>query len=246
MTEAEWLACTDPEPMQELLRTWRTTSERKLRLFAAACCRRVWDWLGERSRRAVESLEAYVDGAATGDELRLAADEAGREWLEEFGSHHPTNAAYIAVTFQNTTSHDAAVGAAAEVAEAVWCEASVRKRISLGRWPPPRAEDPAVRAACVKVGDGARAAERAAQCQLLRDIFHGPRRAVYFQSRWRTDTVLRVAQGIYADRAFDRLPVVGDALEDAGCADEQILEHCRRPGEHVRGCWVVDLLLGKA
>jgi hypothetical protein len=57
--------------------------------------------------------------------------------------------------------------------------------------------------------------------------------------------VARLARGIYDDRAFDRLPILADALEDAGCHDTAILDHCRQPGPHVRGCWVVDLLLGK-
>ena len=55
-----------------------------------------------------------------------------------------------------------------------------------------------------------------------------------------------MAQVIYDDRAFDRLPLLADAMEDAGCADQEILDHCRSNGEHVRGCWVVDLLLGKS
>ena len=57
--------------------------------------------------------------------------------------------------------------------------------------------------------------------------------------------MVKVAQGIYYDRAFDRLPILADALEDAGCHDAAILEHCRQPGPHVRGCWVVDLLTGR-
>jgi hypothetical protein len=57
--------------------------------------------------------------------------------------------------------------------------------------------------------------------------------------------VLKLSRAIYDDRAFDRLPVLADALEDAGCTDRTILAHCRSGGEHVRGCWVVDLLLGK-
>ena len=63
---------------------------------------------------------------------------------------------------------------------------------------------------------------------------------------WLTSTVLTLAEGIYADRAFDRLPLLADALEEAGCADAEILRHCRKPGEHVRGCWLLDLLLGKS
>jgi hypothetical protein len=59
-------------------------------------------------------------------------------------------------------------------------------------------------------------------------------------------TVPKLAAAIYEERAFDRLPVLADALEDARCADAAILGHCRSGGEHVRGCWVVDLVLGKA
>jgi len=62
---------------------------------------------------------------------------------------------------------------------------------------------------------------------------------------WLTSTVTSLAQSIYQERAFDRLPILADALEDSGCTNPDILNHCRQPGEHVRGCWVVDLLLGK-
>jgi hypothetical protein len=62
---------------------------------------------------------------------------------------------------------------------------------------------------------------------------------------WRTSTVVALAEGVYADRAFDRLPILADALEDAGCGHADILAHCRGDGPHARGCWVVDLLLGR-
>ncbi len=62
---------------------------------------------------------------------------------------------------------------------------------------------------------------------------------------WRTEAVVAIAAGIYADLAFVRLPILADALEDAGCADDEILAHCRSSGPHARGCWVVDLVLGK-
>jgi hypothetical protein len=61
---------------------------------------------------------------------------------------------------------------------------------------------------------------------------------------WRTSDVLALARGIHRDQAFDRLPILADALQDAGCDDETVLNHCRRPGGHVRGCWVVDLAMG--
>jgi len=63
---------------------------------------------------------------------------------------------------------------------------------------------------------------------------------------WNDGIVLKLAQAIYGDRAFDRMPVLADALEEAGCDNADILAHCRERGDHVRGCWVVDLLLGKS
>jgi hypothetical protein len=91
-------------------------------------------------------------------------------------------------------------------------------------------------------------AERAAQCPLMRDIFGNPFRLVALNPArlaWNDGTVPKLAQAIYEERAFDRLPVLGDALEEAGCTDADVLSHCRGPGPHVRGCWVIDLLLGK-
>jgi hypothetical protein len=89
-------------------------------------------------------------------------------------------------------------------------------------------------------------AERRAQCDLLREIFGNPFRPPAVQPAWLSwneGTLPRLARGIYDDRAFDRLGILADALEDAGCTDAVILGHCREPGEHVRGCWLVDLLL---
>jgi hypothetical protein len=82
------------------------------------------------------------------------------------------------------------------------------------------------------------------QCAVLRDVLGNPFRRATADPGWLTPTVVQVASGIYAERAFDRLPILADALQEAGCEDEQVLGHCRGPGPHVRGCWVVDLLLG--
>src|SRR5262249_23864882 len=80
---------------------------------------------------------------------------------------------------------------------------------------------------------------------VILDLFGNPYYRIDFDPRWRTADTVGLARGIYEDRAFDRLPLLADALLDAGCADEQVLEHCRSEGPHVRGCWVVDLVLGK-
>jgi len=80
---------------------------------------------------------------------------------------------------------------------------------------------------------------------IVREIFGNPFHPVAVEPRWQTETVVAIATGIYAERAFDRLPILADALEEAGCDNGDVLSHCRGPGPHVRGCWVVDLLLRK-
>jgi hypothetical protein len=83
------------------------------------------------------------------------------------------------------------------------------------------------------------------QVRLIRDIFGNPYLPVACDPAWRTSDVLLLARGIYEDRAFDRLPILADALQDAGCNDRYILNHCRSTNTlHARGCWVVDLVLG--
>jgi hypothetical protein len=79
----------------------------------------------------------------------------------------------------------------------------------------------------------------------LRDVYGNPFRPVSFDPLWKTPTALALANAIYTDRAFDRLPMLADMLETAGCSNPDILGHCRGPGPHVRGCWVIDLVLGK-
>ena len=88
------------------------------------------------------------------------------------------------------------------------------------------------------------APERAWQAAVLREVIGDPFRPPTFDPKWRTADVVGLARAVYEDRAFDRLPLLADALLDAGCDDDQVLAHCRSPGSHVRGCWVVDLTLG--
>ena len=83
------------------------------------------------------------------------------------------------------------------------------------------------------------------QAALFRDIFGNPFRPVTFSPVWRTDTALALARQMYDAREFSAMPILADALQDAGCDNDDILNHCRGPGPHVRGCWVVDLVLGK-
>jgi hypothetical protein len=99
--------------------------------------------------------------------------------------------------------------------------------------------------ATANLGLRSRKEEEAEQAKLLRDVFGNPFRPVVFEPSWATATVVSLARSVYEARDFVPMPILADALQDAGCADEAILGHCRGAGPHVRGCWVVDLVLGK-
>jgi hypothetical protein len=96
----------------------------------------------------------------------------------------------------------------------------------------------------ITVGPESTLGIRRRQACLLRCLVGNPYRRARINPRWLTSTVVALAEGIYVDRAFDRLPILADALQDAGCDSADILAHCRSDGPHVRGCWVVDLILG--
>ena len=212
MTEADWLSATHPRPILEKL--GGRASERKLRLFAAACCRRIWHLFpDERCQASIETAERYADGCATENEL-----DVSQRATPHSTQFDPT------VTFIKKCAFYAASWAVNQFAmNAAMCAAES----ATAAVPTPTNE-------------------AAAQAVTLRDIVGNPFRPVALDPAWRTEAVVGLAAGIYADRAFDRLPVLADALEDAGCADADMLSHCRGPGPHVRGCWVVDLLLGKS
>jgi hypothetical protein len=219
MTEAEWLACTDPAPMLEHLRG--TASDRKLRLFGLAC---VHGWPDRRPlQNAVAVAERFADGRASRSELAAARAEAElfrRQQHYNLSDRHGEGASLM-----DEAVCEVAGEAVADVIKSIaWCAAN---RIPIG---------PAYQQ------------ESKNQVRLLRDIIGNPFRPVAVDPAWlswNAGTVVRLAQAIYDERAFDRLPILADALEETGCHDADILAHCRQPSEHARGCWVVDCLLGK-
>jgi hypothetical protein len=234
MTESEWLTSEDPTPMLECLRG--KVSDRKLRLFACACVRRVWRFLDLAvSRRAVEVTEQFADGEVSASD-REDATEAAYGPVDPNAGPEQTGkvqcaalAAFWAITDDAVQAADAAADA---VGEAVFLTGDRNSRT---------ADD-----ACQ-----AEHAERAAQCHLVRDVFglrpgSAPTATDAALLAWDNGAIPALARSIYDDRALDRLPILADALEDAGCADRPILDHCRGPGPHCRGCWVVDLVLGKS
>jgi hypothetical protein len=218
MTEAEWLASSG----YTMLRPCRTIiryNPRKGRLFAVACCYRIWHLLRDhRSRAAVVVAAQYAEGLVSEQQLHaatVAAEAAHREAFLTKGK----------------------VGASAEWA-AEFAAAS-------DAW---FAANHASGFASVATGDPVSepGPETVFQSHFIRCIFGPlPFRAVTIDPSWRTSNVTGLAQVIYDEKAFERLPILADALEDSGCDHAEILAHCRSGGEHVRGCWVVDLVLGK-
>lgn len=214
LTESGWFADVDPQRLLLLLRD--RISERKLRLFAIACCRRNWHLFPEAlSRRAIEAAECHYGEGGTREEMVMAYFAA---WRRERVARGRQGRAWVAIVIANPN---------ATVEDIV--EATLRARKT--------------RPASVA------AEERQAQAALLRDILGNPcRPASAVRSAWLTwndSTIPKLARSIYRERAFDRLPILADALEEAGCEDAEVLAHCRLPGEHVPGCWVVDKLLGR-
>jgi hypothetical protein len=227
-------------------------SDRRLRLFAVACCRRIWHiivaeeivWhkdeaaFWRRCQDAVVLAERFADGEAT--EHELAAVTA-----------YPRPAMYDAdaAMFSAEMPLDP-VRVADEAAEATGQEAAGRvyaRYFPNGYSPSPEnvtlfqeADEQQE-----KEHGEAVAVEKQSQADLLGDIFGNPFRPVALDPSWLTPTVVDLAHQIYDDSAFDRLPALADALEEAGCDHAEIVAHCRGPGPHVRGCWVVDLVLGK-
>ena len=252
MTEAEWRSSEDPAAML----AWRTgrypdgtrvavggcLSDRKLRLFACACCRQVWHLLtDERSRRAVEVAERYADGAVGAWECEMAAK--GASDADEAARRAEPRAHWAASWAADTRRPGEVARALLYLPRNAAAQAALLREI---------------------VGNPFRPVSRSDQ--------HGSQPGVVIPARFFTPTVLSIARAAYDERLTDgsldpaRLAVLSDALEEAGCTDEAVLRHLRgwvpeistglglppgevywmrSPGPHVRGCRALDLILGK-
>jgi hypothetical protein len=232
MTDAEWLACEDPRPMMEILAA--RASRRRQWLFSCACCRAVWPMLPSLCREAVELVERFADGEVVEDDLVVAFHEL---YPQEVASPSPGG-----------------VQAVKAVGQLGW---RWRWRNQDGSpWPggfyngdrPPDAVARSAAESLAKTIPWREARRR--QSDLLREVMRNPdgERAPIDPGwlRWNGGAVRALAASIYHDRAFDHLPILADALEDAGCADAALLGHCRGAGPHLRGCWAIDAILGQA
>jgi hypothetical protein len=222
MTEQEWLDCAD----LLLASLEGKVSDRKLRLFAVACCRSVEDCLWTKSSQdAVLVAERYADQIAS------EADLANVQSLVMGGLE----------LYPGEPVYDASCWACGRDAEDLWRCANYAINSSTRRldWGGVDGE-----VQCLEVANK----ERSIQARLLHEIIGNPLRSIAMNQNWliwNDRTVVKTAQGIYEERAFDRMPILADALTDAGCDNEEILNHCRSAESHARGCWVVDLILGK-
>lgn len=226
MTEAEWFASSDPERMLCHFRVRDRRGPRKLRLYAVACCRRIWHLIPDsRSREVVEVAERYADGGCSDEELgraAAAAEVVHRKAFDEKGKVGSTAEWCVVFTAHEMPFH---------VARTVnWMSANAAYHNSAN-------------------------ADEIPRVHFLRDIFGNFFHPAAINPAWRAwkdGTVVKLAQAVYDEREIPsghldagRMASLADALEESGCTDQHILAHCRGPGPHVRGCWVVDLLLGK-
>ncbi|MDB5306908.1 MAG: hypothetical protein JWO38_1110 [Gemmataceae bacterium] len=228
MTEAEWPAWEYPTPMLGFLRG--KASDRKLRLFGVACCRRIRPLLTDNSMQAaVEGAEQYADGRVGQDEFENAAAE-----VEAIGNglRHQCFA-----ELNNSGRCHAVVGETGQLINPVQATEFVAYR---------KPEPELVASSAAQgVSPDTQTEDRSAQYELVRCVFGNPYRPVSTDRSWLSTTVLSLARQMYESRDFSPMPILADALQDAGCDDDDVLSHCRGPGPHVRGCWVVDLVLGK-
>lgn len=239
MDEQTWLSCTDPKDM---LTHVGVKPQRKLRLFACACCYRIWDLItDDRCRDAVVVAERFADGLAKEKERAGAEHHAGQV-LEELEPEDldeelsPT----VELKLRTKSAPFQAAGFAVELSGQVawngagWAADALGYLAMKGN---PRAT--ARRAET-------RRKEEVVQCDLLRDIFGNPFRKVRVSAKWLTPKVVKFAHSIYDEGAFDRLSELAEALEAVGCDNADLLSHLRSDGPHVKGCWALDLVLGKS
>jgi hypothetical protein len=244
LTEADWLTSAEPYRMLQHLRQHQRISRtpggaRRLRLLAVAFCRRVEHLMDERCRAAVAIAERYADGKARRAELEAAgadAEEVSRAASAQIPILRNSENKDWVPFHRTRLLADLARGAT--------------RTYGLVRW----VQMAATTAMHVTVYDAgtdwkkiaaAGQPEADAQRELIRDVFGNPFQPAPAVENawlaWNHGIIDKMARVIYDERAFDRMPILADALEEAGCTDAAILGHCRR-GLHTRGCWLIDLM----
>jgi hypothetical protein len=226
MTDSEWRACASPARMRNAIRGRSFHWLRWMR-FSLACVQRVRDLFDDaRCLAVIDHLNTWVE-----------SEPAIRPFPYTFPDQPDVREAVRSLW---TRRRDPLRGARIAAARALLSAGSLTLAtsemvcIAAGR----RASQPGLEAAC--------SAERAVHADLLRCLFRSTLEQVPFDASWRTSTVVALTRAVHESRDFFAMPILADALQDAGCDSDAILNHCRDPNTpHVRGCWVVDLVLGK-
>jgi hypothetical protein len=259
MTEAEWLSCREPWAMRNfVVIEHQPISGRKQRLYCCATCRRlldIWGTGGQRWKRVLGLAERYAEGTATDDELS-AANEAALHDMQP-GPHTKTGREVAAArAFYCLTLNDVAEAFTADN-EAGNAIAYVRSPYSVNVYEDGFQTSYAQALQAFTDKDEAawceaKDAEMATQAGIFREVIGNPFRTVAIDPSLRSTAVMSLALTAYTERSLPsghlapaRLAVLSDALEEVGCADAALLSHLRSPGPHVRGCWALDLVLGK-
>jgi len=233
----DWPARADVQMLWLCLR-WKA-SDRKARLFACACLRRLDHLLPQEYRQALSHFERFADGWISAAELEAATEVVCNE-----RDHGPFDAEgqVMRARLARNGVHD--VLAPGHRVESDELSPNTKDLLDLAV----QCAYGAGLQSAWYVADWAHTAEHRSQCELLADIFGMPLAPAPLQPEWLAwngGTIVQLAQAIYDERRFEDLPILADALEEAGCTNATIFDHCRQPIAHVRGCWALDAILGK-
>ena len=225
MAKVEWSESANPTKMLNWLRDNFKLSDRKQRLLSCACCRQVWSQLPKGSRWAVDVAEGYADELEDVPTLEEARRKAG--------------AAHRAIGVYNNAS---------SVTDAVWM--LTRRHVSAGVQSVPDLVLLVTHFSLYDSPGGEKGVRRKQGIQrmvartIIEIVGHAPHPPALDPS-WRTPSVVNLADAIYLSKDFDGMLILGDALEEAGCTSDEVLQHCRGAGPHYRGCWLLDWILQK-
>ncbi|MGE3805012.1 MAG: hypothetical protein AB7K24_10100 [Gemmataceae bacterium] len=242
MNEKQWLKATRPFPCRDL--GLKFGSVRKLRLLMVGYLEPLQPFFTDESRAVFLMLREWAEtGAQQRIEPRWAAVDGPLRDSTERSPRGLASSAMAWIVMQSPRI------------DRLWFEATLPSRaaqaLAFDKMGPSPIDVPPTHPKHQTWSMGWKeefAAAQLDQVATMKCVYGNPFRPVTFDEAWltwRDATVVRLAEAIYAERAFERLPILADALEESGCTNEKILGHCRRPGLHVRGCWVVDGVLKK-
>jgi hypothetical protein len=222
LTEEEWHISNDPQAMLGVLRGCAVATERKCRLYACTCAELAISQLPNRAD--YQHILTIAEKTAEGSAQHIEVQDASKEGISLEINSTTRTIARIAAAVSCTLERESYTGACRVLDDLLHEDLAALELV-----------------------------KRELYAHLLRCIFGNPYRGykvgfrpVALNPAWRTSDAIALARGIYDDRAFDRMPILADALQDAGCDNDDILTHCRDTrSPHARGCWVVDLVLGK-